>query len=196
VSKAELPTTPEPTRLLFEARLAELTYVRDELVGAIANQHLVLTFGTSSVVGVLVAGFLTRKDPTSWAVFLAVPPIAGWVLAMWLAEVVRMLRAAEFCREQAEIVNQSLRMDGVEHPPIRWEQWREEPGRTIKWSYPSVVAILSGGYLVAALFGLITADWSLGVDLAVAFVLLLGFLALLRAVWAVYRRWGAAALGD
>jgi hypothetical protein len=189
----EASGSSEAASLLFEARLAELVSARDELISAISNQHLVLTFGTASIVGVFVAGFLTWESEANWAVFFAVPPITAWVLAMWLAEVVRMLRAVEFCREQATIINESIDTAGS-HPPIRWEAWRAEvPGRTIRWSYVSVVAVLSGAYLTSFPLGLIVGDWSCGVIAGIAGAFLLGFTLLLGLVCLVYHRWTRSA---
>lgn len=181
---------PEASQRLFEARLAELVSARDELIGAISNQHLALTFGTASIVGVLVAGFLTWGDSANCAVFFAVPPISAWVLAMWLAEVVRMLRAVEFCREQAAVINASLGMAEIEHPPIRWEAWRDQdPGRTIRWSYVSVVAALSGAFLAGSVLGLVTANWAPCWTTVVAVAFSAAFVTLLTFVFRVYRRW-------
>lgn len=174
---------------LFEARLAELGSARDELISAISNQHLVLTFGTASIIGVLVAGFLTWEDPANWAVFFAVPPISAWVLAMWLAEVVRMLRAVEFCREQATVINKAMEMDAADFPPIRWERWRAEPGRTILWSYVSVVMVLSGAYFAGGLLGLVVVDWPGRWVAVAAAVLLVALAALLAFVYAVFGNW-------
>lgn len=194
MAESELPEQPEATQRLFEARLAELGSARDDLTSAISNQHLALTFGTASIVAVLVAGFLTWEDSANWAVFFAVPPISAWVLAMWLAEVVRMLRAVEFCREQAAVINESMGMAEIDHPPIRWEAWRDQdPGRTIRWSYVSVVAVLSGAYLTAFPLGLITADWSSCWTAGVAVAFSVGFVVLLTVVFGVYRRWSTPA---
>lgn len=188
--EANSTESPERARNAFEARLAEHVSARDEMLGAISNQHLVLTFGTASIIGVFVAGFLTWEDPVNWAIFFAIPPISAWVLAMWLAEVVRMLRAVAFCREQAAIINRSLEMDQIDNPPIRWEEWRDqEPGRTITWSYISVVAVLSGAYLAATSLGLITAHWTTGWTAFSALAFAGGFAALLAAVHAVFRQW-------
>ncbi|HEY5709883.1 MAG TPA: hypothetical protein VIS51_10840 [Solirubrobacterales bacterium] len=184
------PESPEKARRVFEARLAEHVSARDELLGAISNQHLVLTFGSASIIGVFVAGFLTWEDPANWAIFFAIPPISAWVLAMWLAEVVRMLRAVAFCREQAAVINKSLEVDQIDHPPIRWEAWRDQgPGRTITWSYISVVAVLSGAFLTAAPLGLITANWTTCWTAFSAIAFAGGFAALLAAVHAVFRQW-------
>jgi hypothetical protein len=181
---------PSTERSLFEARLAEHISARDELIGAISNQHLVLTFGTASIVGVFVAGFLTWEDSVNWAVFFAIPPISAWVLAMWLAEVVRMIRAVAFCSEQASVINASLGMSQIDNPPIRWEAWREEDrDRTIRWSYISVVVALFGTYLIAIPFGLGSVDWSPGWKVLVAFAFVLGLGALIGAVAVVFRRW-------
>lgn len=187
---AEAGASQEATGHLFEARLAEHFSARDEMISSISNQHLVLTFGTASIVGVFVAGFLTWRDPVNWAVFFAIPPISSWILGMWLAEVVRMLRAVAFCREQAVVINDSVGMSQIDHPPIRWEAWRdEESSRTVRWSYVSVVASLAGAYLVAVPLGLVSADLASGWTTFIAFAFGLGLTALLAAVFVVFLRW-------
>jgi hypothetical protein len=174
---------------VFQARIAEYVSVREELISAIANQHLVLTFGSASIVGVFVAGFLTWNEAIVPAVFFAVPPIAVWVLAMWLAEVVRMLRAVAFCREQEEIVSRSLGAAGGE-PPLRWEAWRDrDPRRTVRWSYLSVITVLVGAYLGGSVLGLVTAAWSAFWIVLAATLLAAGLVAILAALLAVYRGW-------
>ncbi len=188
------PEDSVAARHLFDARIAEYSSARDELFSAISNQHLVLTFGTASIVGVFVAGLLTWDEPVSWAVFLAVPPISAWILAMWLAEVVRMLRAVAFCRDQASVVNRSLGLEEMDCPPLRWEAWRDqEPGRTVRWSYISVVVTLSGAYITAVPLGLITADLPWPWTSLVALAFTAGLAIVLTAVFAVYRRWSTPA---
>jgi hypothetical protein len=148
---------------LFEARLAEHIQARQEMTSAISNQHLVLTFGSASIVGVFVAGFLVWQQPADSAVFLAVPLISAWALAMWLAEVVRMLRVVQFCREQERLVNEVAGGADPENLALRFESWRarEEEGskRTITWTYISVVIILAGAYLAGLGLGVWVANW-------------------------------------
>lgn len=188
-----MPESDGPGRSsqLFEARLAEYGSVREELISAISNQHLALTFGTASIIGVLVAGLLTWEQPAGSGVFFAVPLISLWVLAMWLAEVVRMLRAVEFCREQAVAINELVDPGGAEaQPPIRWESWRDqEPRRTFPWSYVSVVAALSISYVSGAVLGLASAGWSLLAILAVGMVFVALLLVALTAVARLYVQW-------
>jgi hypothetical protein len=175
---------------IFQARVAEYVSAREAMISAIANQHLVLTFGSASLVGVFVAGFLIWEQPIVAAIFFAAPPISAWVLAMWLAEVVRMLGSIAFCREQEEIVARSLNMLGQDHPPLRWEAWRDqERHRTVRWSYISVVAVLVGAYLGGVVLGLVVADWSTCWTVIAAGLFALGLVAVLAALLLVYARW-------
>jgi hypothetical protein len=127
--------------------MAEYVSARDDLSSAIANQHYALTFGTASIVAVLVAGFLRWEHPADPLIFFAVAPVSAWVLAVWLAEVVRMLRPVQFCREQAALINAMFEDIDPDNPPLRWEAWRDAEENTITWTYVSIVAVLSGGYL-------------------------------------------------
>lgn len=175
---------------LFQARLAEHISARDEMISAISNQHLALTFGTASIVGVFVAGFLTWEQPANPAVFFAIAPLSAWVLAMWLAEVVRMFRPVAFCREQGALLNESIGVDDPDHPPIRWELWRDQdPARTITWTYISVVVVMAGAYIAGTSLGLITAKWSFLPSFLVAVGFALGLMAVLGGVARVFVRW-------
>lgn len=50
-----------------------------------------------------------------------------------------MVRAVEFCTEQAHRINTIL-----ETQTMRWEEWRQaEPWRTITWSYLGVAAFVA-----------------------------------------------------
>jgi hypothetical protein len=175
---------------LFQARLAEHVSARDEMISAISNQHLALTFGTASIVAVMVAGFLTWKQPADPGIFLAVAPLSAWVLSMWLAEVVRMFRPVAFCREQAKAINSIVTIDDQGYPPIRWEAWRDaDPTRTVTWTYASVVMAHGLFYVAGVTLGLVVAEWSTGVALAVAVVFLGGLAALFLAVAKIFLRW-------
>jgi hypothetical protein len=160
------------------------------MISAISNQHLALTFGTASIVGVFVAGFLTWRQPLNPAVFFAIAPLSAWILAMWLAEVVRMFRPVAFCREQAKLINASLGLAESDSPPIRWESWRDEDdGRTIIWTYVSVVLVLSGAYIAGVALALIAARWSTVATTLVAFAFAFGLVTVLAAVAKVFTQW-------
>lgn len=76
-------------------------------------------------------------------------------------------------------------------PPLRWEAWRRHgPGRTIRWSYQSVVAILAGAYMIAVSLGLITANWAPVWTVLVAVVFGIGLALLLALIFQVYEKWG------
>jgi hypothetical protein len=178
---------------LFQARLAEHVSARDEMISAISNQHLVLTFGTASIVAVMVAGFLTWKQPADPGIFLAVAPLSAWVLSMWLAEVVRMFRSVAFCREQADAINASITANDHDYPPIRWESWRDDagPSQTVIWTYASVVVAHSVFYAAGVALGLVVAKWSALVTVAITLVFALGLGLLLAAVGKVFLHWAA-----
>jgi hypothetical protein len=175
---------------LFEARLAEHVQARQEMTSAISNQHLVLTFGSASIVGVFVAGFLVWEQSADPAVFLSVPFISAWVLAMWLAEVVRMLRAVRFCRGQEQLVNALVGVGDPAAPPLRWESWRAgDDERTITWTYVSVVAVLAGAYLTGLGFAMVVACWAGWVKAIVLATMVLALLLYLRWVLALASKW-------
>jgi len=143
---------------IFTARLAEWTALRDDVIGSISNQHLVLTFGTASIAAVLIAAFTSGNRGQSVGLFLAASILSLWVLAMWLAEVVRMLRAVAFCRIQESQIND---LAGAADPPaLFWEPWKEaDPRRTLTWNYPWVVAMLSLSYGATVVLAIRKAHW-------------------------------------
>jgi hypothetical protein len=181
----------DPDRLL-KARLAEHVSARDEMIASISNQHLALTFGVAALAGVFLAGFSRWEESGDAVIFFAIAPISVWVLSMWHAEVVRMLRAVEFCRDQARLINREIRFPDPANPPIRWEAWRsgDPSGRTNTGTYIGVVAILSGAYLAAIVLGLIVLHLSLFWVVVIALIAggILGFA--LRAVLLSLAFWG------
>jgi hypothetical protein len=180
-----------PDERLFEARLAEYVSARDEMISAITNQHYALTFGTASIVAVLVAGFLRWEHHADPLIFFAVAPVSAWVLAVWLGEVVRMLRSVQFCREQEVLVGAMFDPVDPENPPLRWESWRHEKGTTITWSYVSIVAVLSGAYLTGVVLGLVVANWSSCATALVAAAFAGFLIAILWFVLGLFVEWGS-----
>jgi hypothetical protein len=111
---------------------------------------------------------------------------------MWVAEVVRMLRSVEFCREQAVLINSSIAGSDPANPPIRWEEWRDqEKARTVTWSYISVVLILVGAYLGGLSLGLNAAELTTGLTILVAGSFALVLLLVLWGVARVFIRWSS-----
>lgn len=131
---------------VFEAQLAEYLSARDEMLGAINNQHLALTFGTAALVAAYVAGFVSWGADIAPAIFFGIVPLSWWILTMWTGEVVRMLRAVEFCGDQASVINTEIRRaDSTQGDALRWERWRRDatkPERTVTWTYVSVGVLL------------------------------------------------------
>jgi hypothetical protein len=151
---------------VFQAQLADYSSARDELVGAISNQHLALTFGTASLAAVFVAGFVSWEASIAPAIFFAIVPLSWWILVMWLGEVVRMLRAVEFCGAQEQVIDEAIgQADPEQASGLRWERWRREPGkpeRTITWTYASVAVLLlctNAAAMTCATVTSIRADW-------------------------------------
>ncbi|HEY2571649.1 MAG TPA: hypothetical protein VGI27_09250 [Solirubrobacteraceae bacterium] len=186
---------------LFEARLAEHMSARDELYGAISNQHLTLTFGTAAIVGAFAAGFVAWSDAVAPAVFVGILPLSWWILAMWLGEVVRMLRAVEFCTAQEKVINSSLGVAGSQTPALRWEQWRQEaraPWRTITWTYLSVGIMIAVTDLAGLACAAVTASHSHWAGWVVAPVgaLIFGLgLFVLWWVFVTFQKWGVTKVG-
>ncbi len=179
---------------VFQARLAEYTSARDEMLCAISNQHLVLTFGSASIVGLFVAGFVVWSQSFAPAIFFALPLLSLWTLLMWTAEVVRMLRAVEFCGTQADILNRSLPETAHDKTPLRWEAWRRlESYRTITWTYISIpianflvwAMALTSGFIVAG------SKWPTWIIAIAGFYTLLG-IALVLWMGHTFRRWTLA----
>ena len=175
-----------------DAMVAEYVSARDEMIAAISNQHLALTFGTASIVAAFAAGFLTWDDPAAPGLFFAIAPLTTWVFIMWLGEVVRMLRAVEFCTAQADIVNALATPD---EPVLRWESWRAEKGqpqRTIQFTYLATAITLSGAYVGALACGAITGAsgwgwWWVGPIIAVAAAIEGIFLAWVNQIFRIWK---------
>lgn len=187
---------------VFQAQLAEHMSARDELLGAINNQHMALTFGTGALVAVFGAGFVVWSQTIAPAVFLGIVPLSWWILAMWLGEVVRMLRAVEFCTGQEEIINQSIQASTSSVSlPLRWEKWRQDeraPWRTITWTYLSVGILLAVTNIAALACYTVTAfqrHWSAWIIGAIwVLVSILGGMVAWQ-VLSTFQRWGVTEVG-
>jgi hypothetical protein len=192
----------DPPERVFQAWLEEHRATRDEIVGAINNQHLALTFGTGALLAAFGAGFLSWKQPIGPAIFFSVVPLSWWILTMWLGEVVRMLRAAEFCGNQERIINNSIQPRDPEQPaPLRWEQWRRQadaPWRTVTSTYISVAVLLLFTNAAAMACGTVTAiqtDWTTCVIVLVWILALAAGLPFVRWVLVTFQTWSAADIG-
>lgn len=188
---------------VFDARLAEHLSARDELLGAINNQHLALTFGTAALVAMFGAGFVAGSDKVAPAIFFAILPLSWWILAMWLGEVVRMLRAVEFCTEQEALINAEMKLSDPEgRVALRWESWRQDadtPWRTITWTYLSVGLFLGLTDLAALACGTIWAldksHWITWVVVLVPALVAVAGIDVARRVLAIFQVWDVANIG-
>ena len=187
---------------VFQAQLAEHMSARDELLGAINNQHMALTFGTGALVAVFGAGFVVWSQTIAPAVFVGIVPLSWWILAMWLGEVVRMLRAVEFCTGQEELINQTIDASASHVlSPLRWESWRQDkqaPWRTITWTYLSVGMLLAVTNIAALACYTVTAiqrHWSVWVIGAIwVLISILGGMVAWQ-VLSTFQRWGVTKVG-
>jgi len=186
---------------VFQARLGEYISSRDEIFRAIANQHTTLTFGTAALAAAFGAGFLSWHQSIAPAILFGIVPLSWWILMMWLGEVVRMLRAVEFCTEQEKIVNDSTPSGDPGVPALRWEQWRQDadaPWRTITWTYLSVGAALAVADVAALLCASITAHpsgWASWVVVLIWAAALLGGFFLARWVVLTFETWSVLNVG-
>ena len=186
---------------IFQARLGEYFSARDEIFRAISNQHTTLTFGTAALAAAFGAGFLSWHQSIAPAIFFGIVPLSWWILTMWLGEVVRMLRAVEFCTGQEEIVNASTPSGDPGNPTLRWEQWRQDaraPWRTISWTYLSVGLLLAFTNVAAITCATITAvhsRWASWVVVLVWASVLLGGSLLARWVVLTFERWSVLNVG-
>lgn len=187
---------------VFQARLEEYTAAREELVGAIGNQHMALTFGTGALVAAFGAGFLSWGNPIAPAIFIGIVPLSWWILTMWLGEVVRMLRATKFCGDQEQILNDSIsREDPTQPDSLRWESWRREsdgPWQSITWTYVSVAILFLGTNAAAMACWTVTAvqgHWASWVIALIWALALLAGLSFARWVLLTFQAWSAADVG-
>lgn len=192
----------DPSERVFHARLEEYRATRDEIIQSIHNQHLVLTFGTAAFLAAFGAGFVAWDKPVGAAIFFATAPLSWWILTMWSGEVVRMLRAAEFYDEQADLINDSIRaLDPKQPAPLRWEKWRRDPDvprRTIASTYISVAILLALTNLAAMACGTaaaIDAEWSRWTIAAAWGAVLLTGLPFVGWVQATFKTWSRAEVG-
>jgi len=166
------------------------------MMGAISNQHMALTFGTGALIAAFGAGVLSWEKTIAPAIFIAIVPLSWWILTMWIGEVVRMLRAVEFCGDQEQLINESItRLDPSQPQALRWESWRrdeEAPWRTSTWTYKSVALLLLLTNLAAGAGGTVTAVRNGWTNLVVALVWMLTLACgayFARWVRKIYRRW-------
>jgi hypothetical protein len=148
---------------LLTVRLSEWNAIRDDVLGAIANQHLVLTFGIAAIAAVFAVG----SGSQSGGLFLGAAALSIWVVVLWLAEIVRMLRGVAFCREMEALINGLV---GTCDPPaLFWENWKEqELRRTLRWNYPSVLVMLSLSYSACCALGVVRGGWSATADVLIS----------------------------
>jgi hypothetical protein len=138
-----------------------------DVLGAIANQHLVLTFGIAAIAAVFVAGFAVGPGSQSGGLFLGAAALGIWVVILWLAEIVRMLRGVAFCREMEALINGLV--GACDPPALFWESWKErELRRTLRWDYPSVLVMLSLSYSACCALGVVRGDWSATADVLIS----------------------------
>jgi hypothetical protein len=152
---------------LLTVRLSEWNAIRNDVLGAIANQHLVLTFGIAAIAAVFVAGFAVGRGSQSGGLFLGAAALSIWVVILWLAEIVRMLRGVAFCREMEALINGLV--GACDPPALFWESWKErELRRTLRWNYPSVLVMLSLSYSACCALGVVRGDWSATADVLIS----------------------------
>jgi len=185
---------------VFEAQLAEYSSARDEMLGAINNQHLALTFGTAALVAAYVAGFVSWQADIAPAIFFGIVPLSWWILTMWTGEVVRMLRAVEFCGDQERRINSEIRRaDPTQVDALRWECWRREKHeRTITWTYVSVAVLLlctDAAAMACATVTAVQSDWSGWVVALVWLLLVVAGVPFAFWVRGVFQTWTAADVG-
>lgn len=91
-----------------EVLLLEYKTLRDEVHVTMDNRNQVLSFGMVAI-GLVIGGALSfeEKAPqaTMWALSAVVPLLAVFVLALWLAERARMMRASKHLVEVEAKIN-------------------------------------------------------------------------------------------
>ena len=153
-----------------------------------------LTFGFAAIAAVFVAGFAVGRGSQSSGLFLGAAALSIWVVTLWLAEVVRMLRGVAFCREVEALINGLV--GACDPPALFWESWKErELRRTLRWNYPSVLLMLSLSYSACCTLGVVRGDWSATanvlISVAAGILLLLMWLGVIQQI----NYWVEQALG-
>jgi hypothetical protein len=129
----------------IQVALEEYRTLRVESIEALKGQHSTLRVGTATVGVVLASGFnLWDKTPVPDFLFLVfTPAICYLVLAIWIGEVSRMMRAGSFLADLETKISSAF---PVNANVLSWENWlRTTPdkGKTpqLKWNYLAIIAL-------------------------------------------------------
>jgi hypothetical protein len=151
--------TPSETDLL----LVEYTALRSEINLTMQSRTTILTFGFAALGALAAAVFLARHCPDTFTIILVLgiggPALSTMILALWLAEFIRMARAGAHVARLEEQLNKLATGDSEQ--PLTWERTRwpdegEKPrspiasgGRAFIDAYVPVLSAFTGLVLVA-----------------------------------------------
>lgn len=137
--------------------LEEYKTLRLESIEALKGQHSTLRVGTAAVGVVLASGFnLWDKTLLPDLIFLLFNPALCYiVLAVWIGEVARMMRAGSFLAGLEKKISAAF----PDKPDVlSWENWlrsSSEENKTpqIKWNYLSIIALFFATALASIAIG-------------------------------------------
>lgn len=135
--------------------LEEYRSLRQESLQAIDRQHQILALGTATS-GVLLGIGAKAKPRSTIAVTLLMvlmPVLASLVVALWIGEFERMVRAGAHVAQLEWRING--RFNDESGPPLTWEsRLRRGPARPrVRWLYPAIMGVLIGLGAAAAALG-------------------------------------------
>jgi hypothetical protein len=150
---------PSETDLL----LVEYAALRSEINLTMQSRNTILTFGFAALGALTAAVFLAQHSPDAFTIILVLgmggPALSTMILALWLAEFIRMARAGAHVARLEEQLNKLVTGDSDQ--PLTWERtrWPEEGvkprspiasgGRAFIDAYVPVLGAFTGLVLVA-----------------------------------------------
>lgn len=125
--------------------IEEYKTLRNESLASMQTQQSILRFGTAAIAVLIAAAFnLWEKSPLPEAVLLFVIPFMSYlILAIWMGEIARMMRAGIFLVELEKKINKEF----ADKPKaLTWEKWLRETqhdGKTpqLRWNYYAIISL-------------------------------------------------------
>jgi hypothetical protein len=136
--------------------IEEYKTLRTESIDAIKGQQTTFNIGTATI-GVLTAAAFTVWDKPllSDLIFMAFLPLTSYlILAVWIGEVSRMMRAGYFISLIENKINSHLKVEDA----LSWENWlrkKKRGGKTnqMKLNYLAIIALFLSLALVSIIIG-------------------------------------------
>jgi hypothetical protein len=129
----------------IEIVMEEYKTLRTESIESVKSQQTTLNIGTAIAGAVVIAGFnLWKETLIPDLIFLFFIPILCYlILAIWLGEVSRMVRAGKYIKK---LENRISKEYSKIEPPLSFENWlrnkdKNDKSKQTKWNYISVISL-------------------------------------------------------